>query len=355
MIEKIINLNFWQYTFLGNEIKSYAIAIIAFFVFIFAFKLFQALVIHHLKKLAKTTKTDIDDTLIRIVQSLRPPFYSFLAFYLALYFIILMPIVQKLINIVLIVWVTYQVIIGIGILVDYVIKRARKKEKDKGSQAAIILIGKIVKGILWGIGILLILSNLGVNVTSLVAGLGIGGIAVAFALQNILSDLFSSFAIYFDKPFVPGDFIIAGDDKGVIEKVGIKTTRIRTLRGEELVVSNQELTSTRVRNFKTMQERRTNFSFGVVYETSSEKLERIPDIIKQIFKSTDKARLDRIHFTEFGDFALIFEAVYYVEAPEYGIYRDVNQEILFKIKHEFEKQDIVMAYPTQTIYLEKDV
>lgn len=353
MIEKIINLDFWQYSFLGNEIKGYAIAIAAFIAFIFIFKLFQALIIHHLKKLAKTTKTDIDDTLISIVQSLRPPFYLFLAFYLALYFITLSPLLQKAIHIVLIAWVTYQVIIGVQILIDYAVKRASKKEEDKGSQAAMTLIGKIAKGILWVIGILLILSNLGVNVTSLIAGLGIGGVAVALALQNILSDLFSSFAIYFDKPFVSGDFIVAGNHKGVVEKIGIKTTRIRAPQGEEIIISNQELTSARVQNFKRMKERRITFSFGVVYEISSEKLEKIPDTVKKIINSVDSTRFDRCHFTEFGDFALIFEAIYYVTTPEYVTFRNVHQEILYKIKRTFENSKIVMAYPTQTIYIEK--
>lgn len=353
MIETIINLDFWQYAFLGNEIKSYVIAVIAFIVFIFGFKFFQALIFNHLKKLAKTTKTDIDDTLIKIVQSLKPPFYSFVAIYLSLYFITLTPLFQKAVNIILIVLVTYQVIIGIQILIDYVIKRGREKQEDTGSQAALTLMGKIAKGILWVIGILLILSNVGVNVTSLIAGLGIGGVAIALALQNILSDLFSSFAIYFDKPFIPGDFIVVGSHKGTVEKVGIKTTRIRAPQGEEIVISNQELTSARVQNFKRMKERRITFSFGLVYDISSEKLEKIPNRVKGIIDSIDSARFDRCHFTEFGDSALIFEAIYYVTTPEYVTFRNIHQEILFKIKRTFEENKIIMAYPTQTVYLEK--
>ncbi|MDA2922134.1 mechanosensitive ion channel family protein [Patescibacteria group bacterium AH-259-L07] len=353
MFKEFINLNFWQYSFLGNEVKSYVIAVIAFIVFIFVSKFFQSLILHHLKKLAKTTKTDIDDTLISIVQSLKPPFYSFVAIYLALYFITLATVLQEAINIILIAWVTYQVIIGVQILIDYAVKKASKKEEDKGSQAAMTLMGKIAKGILWVIGILLILSNLGVNITSLIAGLGIGGVAIALALQNILSDLFSSFAIYFDKPFVVGDYISLGEHKGSVERIGIKTTRLRGPQGEEISISNQELTSARVKNFKKMKERRIAFSFGVTYDILSEKLQQIPSMIKGIIESVELTRFDRTYFIEFGDSALLFEVVYFVQSPDYKTYRNIHQEILYKIKRTFEENKIIMAYPTQTIYLEK--
>lgn len=353
MLEKIINLDFWQYSFLGNEVKSYVISVIAFIVFIFVFKLFQILILHHLKKLAKTTKTDIDDTLISIVQSLRPPFYLFIAIYLALYFITLTPLFQKAVNIILIAWVTYSVIIGVQILIDYIVKKVSKKEEDEGSQVAITLVGKIAKGILWVMGILLILSNLGFNITSLIAGLGIGGIAIALALQNILGDLFSSFAIYFDKPFVVGDYISLGEHKGSVERIGIKTTRLRGPQGEEISISNQELTSARVKNFKKMEQRRIAFSFGVTYDILSEKLQQIPSMIKGIIESVELTRFDRTYFIEFGDSALLFEVVYFVKSPDFKTYRTIHQKILFKIKDRFEQEKIDIAYPTQTIYLEK--
>lgn len=353
MLKKIITTPWWHHQFLGNERKDYFIAVFAFAVFIFVFKLFQSFILKRLKKLAKKTKTDIDDAFIKIIRSLRPPFYSFLAFYLAIKFLTIADLLQKVVNVVLIIWIVYQAIIAIQILIDYLVKKGTRKEKDKGTQAAIGLIGKIAKGILWVIGVLLVLSNLGVNVTSLVAGLGIGGVAVALALQNILTDLFSSFAIYFDKPFVVGDFIVTGSHKGTVEKIGIKTTRIRSPQGEEIVISNQELTSARVQNFKKMKERRTVFSFGVTYDTPSKKLQQIPDMVEKIVKSEKLTRFDRTHFIEFGDSALLFETAYYIKSPDYKTFRDIHQQVLFNIKDVFEKQGIVMAYPTQTIYLEK--
>ena len=212
---------------------------------------------------------------------------------------------------------------------------------------------KIIKGVIWGFGILLVLSNLGINISSLLAGLGIGGIAVALALQNILGDLFSAFAIYLDKPFEVGDFIVVGESKGTVEKIGIKTSRLRALQGEELIISNKELTNARIQNFKKMKERRITFRLGVTYETPLEKLKKIPEIIKQIITSFEDTRFERAHFVQFGDFALIFEVVYYMTTPAYIDYLNTQEKINFKIKEIFEKENIEMAYPTQTIFLKK--
>lgn len=352
--KEITNWEICQVEILNNTYKTWVVAILVFFGLLIVFALFQMIILRHFKKLAKRTKTDIDDTLIEVIKTIRPPFYSFLAFYLALRFLTLHGWTEKGIGIILIVWVVFLVIKALEILIDYIVGKGMKKGEERSKKAAIDALGKVIKGILWVIGLLLILSNLGVNITSLVAGLGIGGIAIAFALQNILGDLFSSFAIYFDKPFVPGDFIIIGDSKGTVEKIGIKTTRLKSIQGEELVVSNRELTSARIRNFRKMKERRISFGFGVVYETPSTKLKKIPAIVRKVVKSVKLARIDRVHFKKFDDSALTFEVVYYAESDEYIKYMDIQQDINFKIKHEFEKEGISMAYPTQTIYLAKE-
>jgi small-conductance mechanosensitive channel len=207
--------------------------------------------------------------------------------------------------------------------------------------------------LLWGFGIIFILSNLGIEVTSLVAGLGIGGVAVAFALQGILSDLFSSFSLYFDKPFRIGDYIVIGEHSGTVEKIGIKTTRIRTLQGEELVVSNAELTSTRVQNFKRMQDRRISFNFGITYDTPKEKVEAVIDLAKEIFTPLTKARLDRVHFVKLGDSALIYDVVYYVESSDYTEYLDIQQVVNLGLMDVLAKEGIEFAYPTQTLFIKK--
>ena len=256
-------------------------------------------------------------------------------------------------------WVIYQIVISLQIFIDYLFSRLEKKEKDESDESvgsrkmALQLLGRMAKGVLWAIAVLMVLSNLGVNVTSVIAGLGIGGIAVAFALQGVLGDLFSAFVIYFDKPFVIGDFIIIGESVGTIERIGIKTTRIRSLQGEEIVISNQTMTSSRLQNFKKMYNRRITFEVGVEYDTPQKKLEKIPEIIKETIESTKDVKFDRAHMKEFGDSAFIFEAVYNVMKPDFTIFRDKHQEILFGIRTKFQKNKIEFAFPTRTVHLKK--
>jgi len=208
-----------------------------------------------------------------------------------------------------------------------------------------------VKVIIWAIGGLLVLSNLGVNVTSLIAGLGIGGVAIALALQNILSDLFASFSIYFDKPFEVGDFIVVGANSGTVEKIGIKTTRIRALQGEEVIISNAELTKSRVQNFKKLKERRVVVRPGVLYETKHELLKEIPTLLQKAVDATEKTRFDRANLAEYGDSAIVFELVYYVLSGDYKEYMNLNEKILLAVKEAFDKKGIEFAYPTQTVYV----
>ena len=353
MIDNILTMDLWDYRLAGNTVGDFAIALAAFAFFLIVFKIFQVVILSYLKKLAEKTKTDIDDTLILIVRSIRPPFYSFLAFYAATFFITLSDIIEKAVGVVLIIWIVVQVIVAVQILIDYIVKKRMGEEDDVAAENAINILGKLSKGVLWTVGLLLILSNLGIDITSLVAGLGIGGIAIALALQNILSELFSSFAIYFDKPFQPGDFIVVGDKKGIIEKIGIKTTRMRALQGEEVVISNKELTTAQIQNFKKMKERRISFSFGITYETPVEKIKQIPGIVKEIIEKQKGTRFDRAHFSRFDDSALNFDVVYYVETGDYAEYMDIQQDINIKIMEKFEEMEVAMAYPTQTIYLQK--
>ena len=347
-----------EFVIFGNTIGAYISAAVTFVLLLILFKIFQIIILGYLHRLAKKTKTDLDDTFIKIIRSLRPPFYSFLAVYFARQLLTINDFASKAIEVILIIWVTYQIIIAFQILLNYVVDKYVSSDKDDSTdtttKSAFALLGKIATGILWAIGILMILSNLGINVSSLIAGLGIGGIAIAFALQNILGDLFSSFAIYFDKPFKVGDFIIVGEHLGTVEKIGIKTTRIKSLRGEELVISNTELTSTRIQNFKQMHERRITFTFGVVYQTTQEKLQKIQGMVKDIIDSVDMTRFVRAHFNSFGDSSLDFEVIYYVLSPDYNVYMDINQEILFKLKERFENEKIEFAYPTRTLYMAKE-
>lgn len=231
--------------------------------------------------------------------------------------------------------------------------RQAQLSKDPASATTISLLNFIGRVVIGAIVLLLVLDNLGVNITALVAGLGVGGIAVALALQTILGDLFASLSIVLDKPFVVGDFLIVGDLLGSVEYVGLKTTRLRSLSGEQLVFSNSDLLHSRIRNYGRMFERRVPFDLGVTYQTPRDKLVLIPGIIREAVEQQAKTRFDRSHFKQYGDFALVFESVYYVLSPDYNQYMDIQQAINLHIHARFEQEGIEFAYPTQTLFVQQ--
>jgi len=335
---------------------DYGVALLVFVVVALALKVFQLIILQRLKKLAQRTKTDFDDVLISIFEGIKPPFYLLAALYFGIQTVDLSDFVAKVVDIAFIVVVIIEVIRATEKIIEYLVKKfLQKSSPSEAEQKQVMSIAKtiqvLVKIVLWLVGLTVALANMGVEVTSLVASLGIGGLAVALALQNILSDLFSSFSIYTDKPFQAGDFIVVGEHMGTVEQIGLKSTRIRSLSGEQLVISNRELTTARVQNFGRLQRRRVVFTFGVVYETPLEKLKKIPEMVKSIISSVDKVEFDRCHFKEYGDFSLNFEVVFYVNSPDYVEYMDARQKINFDLFSHFAKEGIEFAYPTQTIYL----
>jgi len=223
--------------------------------------------------------------------------------------------------------------------------------RDPASVTTLNILSFITRVSIWIVVMLLILDNLGINITALVAGLGIGGIAVALAVQNILGDLLASLSIVLDKPFVVGDFLLIGELAGTVEHVGLKTTRLRSLSGEQLVFSNSDLLASRIRNYGRMYERRSLFTLGVTYQTSRDKLERIPRIIQEVIEGQSNVRFDRSHFKEYGDYALLFETVYYINSANYNEYMDIQQAINLAIFEQFEKEGVEFAYPTRTLFV----
>jgi small-conductance mechanosensitive channel len=216
---------------------------------------------------------------------------------------------------------------------------------------ALSLIQFFVRTAVWSFALLLIFQNLGFDVTALVAGLGIGGVAVALAAQNVLGDLFSSLSIVLDRPFEVGDFVVFGDISGTVERIGIKTTRIRSLSGEQIVCSNGDLINSRIHNYKRMKERRVLFVLGATYDTPQRKLERIPVFVKEIIDAEELARFERTHFRGFGASALEFETVYWILSPDYNTYMDVQQTINFQIFGAFQREGIEFAFPSTTLYV----
>ncbi|MFO7711294.1 MAG: mechanosensitive ion channel family protein [Candidatus Woesearchaeota archaeon] len=281
-------------------------------------------------------------------------FYLVASLYSASLFVSLPSLAKRIIlYVVLAVGIVY-ISRGFFAMVDLFIKRKVEAQEDVENIGSLVnIIGVVVKVVFALFAVLVFLATFGVNVTSLIAGLGVGGIAIAFALQNILEDVFSSLSIYLDKPFKEGDFIIIGTDKGNIQRIGIKSTRIKALEGHELIVSNRELTGVRVNNYSPLERRRIVFGFGVLYDTPKNKLNKIPNIVKKIIEGVEGTTFDRAHFKHFGDFSLNFEVVYYVEKPEYVAYMDAQQEINLGLVSAFKKEGIGFAYPTQTIFLKK--
>ena len=219
------------------------------------------------------------------------------------------------------------------------------------TMGALVFVSKLV---VWAAVLLLVLDNVGVDITALVAGLGIGGIAVALAVQNILGDLFASLSIVLDKPFVLGDFLSVGEHLGSVEAIGLKTTRLRSLSGEQLVFANSDLLSSRIRNYGRMFERRALFAIGVTYQTPRAKLEHLPGILREAVEAQARTRFDRAHFKEFGSFSLNFEVVYYVLDRDYNLYMDIQQAINLRIHERFDAEGIDFAYPTQTLFVQTE-
>ena len=241
----------------------------------------------------------------------------------------------------------------INILINWYAQDSVKHKRNVSNHILFIL-KRVLQAAVYVFALVIILGLFGQDLSGIVVGLGVGGIAIALALQNILSDAFSALTIYFDRPFEIGDFIVVGDYSGTVKKIGIRSTRIQLLQGEELVLSNQELTTAAVRNFKKLKKRRIVLTVKVVSETPVEKLKKVPVIMTNILKNITMADLERVHLKQLGDFSIDFEVVYYTKTGDYNQYMDIQQQINYGIIEEFEKEKIGLAYPTQKIFYAKE-
>src|SRR5687767_8539104 len=346
--------SFWEKIFLGNTIRDWVIAISIIIGSILIIRLIKKIVVTQLKRWSQRTNATIDDFLVFSIERSVLPFFYILMIYLGLSYLSFGEKTQNILRIAILVAGTFFTIRLITSILTYLVENFTRTQEDaeiKKKQARGIII--IVKIIFWTMGVIFLIDNLGYDITTLVAGLGIGGIAIALAAQAVLGDLFSYFVIFFDKPFEIGDFIIIGDKMGTVEYVGIKTTRIRALSGEQLIVSNTDLTNSRVQNYKRMETRRVVFSIGVLYETPAEKLKQIPRLIKEIIERQPGLTFDRVHFSSFESSNLKFEIVYFVASADYNLYMDKQQLINLAIFEEFEKENIEFAYPTQKINVDQ--
>lgn len=353
ILEQLIPQHILQTTYLSNSVEQLLYSLSLFLAISFGMYVLKEIIIVRLRVLAKKTEFEFDDIVIKALKDIGTGFYIIIPFYFASTLLNIPQVATNWIwKITLLVTIFYGVGFAEKIILYFISLYIAKNSQDEVTKDTIQNIAKwVLRVSLYVIGIAIFLQNIGFQISAVLGGLGIGGIAIAFAIQNVLGDLFSFFSIYFDKPFKPGDFIVVGTDKGTVEKVGIKSTRIKTLQGEELVLANSEITSARINNYRVMETRRVAMNIGVVYETPLEKLKEIPQIIQKIIDDEEFANFERVHLETLADYALIYELVFHITDKEYTTYMKTKQSVNFKIIEEFEKHGIEFAYPTQQLYL----
>jgi small-conductance mechanosensitive channel len=340
---------------LGISIIRWLIAVAAFAGIFSLLLLLRRQLVTRLSKLASHTPSPWDDLVVVLIRRTRG---------ITLLVLSLWPMLEVLeapASVRQAIWVATVVIGGLQLAIwgDLLIRKvfaarvAWLQSSDPASASTLTGMTILARGLLWMLLLLLALDNLGINISTLVAGLGIGGVAIALATQNILSDLFASLSIVLDKPFIVGDFIVVGDMMGTVEHIGLKTTRLKSLSGEQLVFSNADLLQSRIRNFRRMAERRVQFTVGVAYQTPAPVLARIPEMLREILARESELRIERIHFRGFDESALSFELVYLFATADYNRYMDAQQRINLAIVERFEQEGIRFAYPKGTVVLQE--
>ena len=340
--------------FWGNELHRWLIALAVTIGVLVVLRLIEQVLIVRVQRLSEKTSNTIDDSVIGALRKTKFLFLLIVALFVGSLSLSLNETVRSVLWHTLVIASVIQGGLWASSGLQIWLQHYRKTEADGANRTTMNALSFIARLAIWVVVVLLVIDNLGIDVTALVAGMGIGGIAIALAVQNILSDLFSSLSIVLDKPFVNGDFIVVGDMAGSVEHVGIKTTRIRSISGEQLVFSNSDLLQSRIRNFGRMNQRRVVFSLGVTYQTPADKLAKIPEMIQEAVEAQKQVRFDRSHFAEYGDSALSFETVYFVELSDYTTHMNIRQAINLAIFERFAAEGIEFAYPTQTLFVSKE-
>ncbi len=347
---KFLNLEYF-----GNTVSNYLYAAGIFIALLLIIFIFKNVFVSRIKKITAKYQNNYSLQIAKTFNSIPSFFYYLIALYIPLKLIIHHELSLKIIDGFFTVIIIFFAVRFLQTFIEYVLSSiaAKKAGKEIGSNTAFSGIRLVISIVLWITAILLILSNLGVNITSLVASLGIGSLAIALAVQNVLKDLFSSFSIYFDKPFGIGDYITIGTKQGTVRKIGLKSTRIETLQGEELIISNNELTTSQVQNFKRMKKRRVIMNVSVLFNTPIEKLKKINEIIKNIIKNVSGTEFDKSYFKEIGIVSLNFEITYFVLSGNYSEYMKKQEEINFAILELFEKEGIELYFPSRPVVPKK--
>ena len=352
-LNHIFDNNFFSKIIYHNTVLDYFIALAIITAGILVIRLFKRTILQKLKKWTTRTHNQYDDFIYRSIERFGIPWLYLTVTFIGIHYLTLSQKAGNILKIAFTAAFTFLIIrliasIILAILEKFVRKQDQGEEKVKQLGGIMLIVNVFI----WILGLLFLFDNMGYDVTTVITGLGIGGIAVALAAQNILGDLFNYLVIFFDRPFEIGDFIVVDEKSGTVEYIGIKTTRVQSLTGEQLVFANSDLTDSRIHNHKRMHQRRASFKFGIVDQTPPEALRAIPGIIKDIIESQEQTLFDRAHFASYGDSSLDFEVVYYVMNTDYTRYMDIQQEINLRMFEIFLERGIGFAYPTRTIIQE---
>ncbi|WP_162428666.1 mechanosensitive ion channel family protein [Pontibacter pudoricolor] len=344
--------DFLDRIYFNNTVQEYLVVLGFILLGSLLITVFRKSVLTRIRRWTESTHTRLDNFVVNSFARFGIPILHFIVIYVSISYLSLLPKAERILTIAATVAITFMVIRLItSTLILLVRSYVRRRHPGKSNVNEIGAIGLIINIVIWGIGLGFLFDNMGYDLTAIIAGLGIGGIAVALAAQNILGDLFNYFVIFLDRPFEVGDSIAVGDKNGTIEHIGVKTTRLRSLTGEQLIISNSDLTSSRIHNYKRQQRRRVEFTLGVAYETSIDNLKAIPDLLKKIITAHELVELDRVHFASYGDSALNFVVVYNVLTSDFAIHMDIKQAINLSIFKEFQERGIEFAYPTQKLFV----
>lgn len=341
--------SFLDQVYFRNTVYDYLIALSIIVLGTLILYIVKAVILKRLRKWSQSSSSTTDDVVVKSMDRFGVAALQFAVIYWGITYLDLSVKAERVVHIATAVIVTYFILRLLSKIILMLLQsRIRKQERgeDKIKQLGGLML--LINIFIWVLGIVFLLDNLQYDVTTIITGLGIGGIAIALAAQNILGDLFNYFVIFFDRPFEAGDFIIVDDKLGTVEYVGIKTTRLRSLSGEQLIIGNSNLTNSRIHNYKRMERRRIVFGIDVEYGTPLEKIKIIPELLKTIVLEQQPVTFDRSHFSAYRDWSLRFEVVYFVLSPDFNIYMDIQQKINFRIYEEFEKRNISFAFPTQT-------
>lgn len=343
-----------EQSFYGNTLRQWMIAIAAALATFLLARLIQAILVSRLQRLTQKFSTDTGALIVEAIASVRLWFLFGIALFIGSLLLALPPKTTVIINTTATVVVLLQAALTGNALLTLLITGYKQKnlQTNAAGVTTVTTLGFLAQLALWTIIGLLLLQNMGINVTALVTGLGIGGIAIALAAQNVLGDLLASLSIMLDKPFVLGDFIIVGTEMGTVEKIGIKTTHLRSLSGEQLIISNADLLKSRIRNCKRMQERRIVFTIGVTYQTPPEKVASIAKLLREAVERETNIRFDRAHFKGFAASSLEFETVYFVLSPDFNLYMDIQQSINLWLLERFTQDGIKFAAPQPPVVIQ---